>query len=262
MKAWKVFLGIGAGVLVIGLIVMLIGLGLNDWSFKVEYEMKTFNSEQETTTLDLSLAAGEMNVVYYEGENIEVNYPTSYKYGYEVSERNGTLTVEPQQHFGVWFGFGWNKVPAVTVKIPKGKVMDLKLDLSAGVARVEDCSEFGNVRVRLSAGWADLGSMVCNKFNASLSAGKLDVDRVECSDFDLHLSAGVANVDFLKCDDISVKLSAGTASVTVLGNKSDYSISVDRSAGSCNVSNQTGAVVGKTIDVDLSAGSVSVEFTD
>ncbi len=262
MKAWKVLLGLGAGVLIIGLIVLLIGLALNDWSFSVDYEMKTFNSEQETTTLDLSLAAGEMDVVYYEGEHIEVSYPTSYKYGYEVSERNGTLTVEPKKHVGIWFGFGWNKIPAVTVKIPQGKVMDLKLDLSAGVAKVQ-AGEYGNVRVHLSAGWIDIaGTVVCNKFNASLSAGKLDVDRVECTDFDLHLSAGVALLDCVKCDDISVKLSAGTASVTVLGNKADYSISVDKSAGSCNVYNQTGMVAGKTIDVDLSAGSVSVEFTN
>lgn len=35
-----------------------------------------------------------------------------------------------------------------------------------------------------------------------------------------------------------------------------------KSTGSCNVNNQTGTVAGKIIDVDLSAGSVSVEFTN
>ncbi|MCM1545996.1 MAG: DUF4097 domain-containing protein [Clostridiales bacterium] len=258
MKVWKIFLSVGIIVLVIGIVLFIAGLGMNGWKIQVEYDMRTFNAQSDNTNLDLSLSAGKMNIVFHDGDKVEVEYPDAYQYGYKVYEKNGCVYVEPKTTFFIWFG--WNKIPDITVKIPDGKVMDLKVDLSAGSANIRG-GEFGNVRASLSAGKINFdGTVVCNKFNASLSAGKLDADRVDCTAFDLHLSAGMALVDCVKCDDISIDLSAGTASVTVLGSKSDYSISVDKSAGSCNVGGQHGAAIGKTIDIDLSAGSVSVEF--
>lgn len=240
MKAWKIFLGIGIAVLIIGVVVFLIGLGINDWKFKVEYEMKTYLSTEENTALDLDLSAGEMNVVYYDGDVIEVEYPDSVQYGYTVYEKNGKLNVSPRKSFFIWFG--WNNIPAVTVKIPRGKVMDFSLDVSAGTVKVES-GEFG-------------------KFKLALSAGTVKVEGAKCSTFDLDISAGTAKIDSLECDKITVDLSAGSASIAVKGVKSDYYIKVDKSAGSCNVSGQQGAVAGKVIDIDLSAGSVSVSFTD
>lgn len=261
MKSWKIFLAIGLVVFFIGIGVLIAGLAFNDWKFNVEYDMQTYNSTEENTVLDLNLAAGEMYVGFYDGENIEVEYPSSYRYGYEVKEKNGTLTVEPKQHFGMWFGFLWNRVPAVVIRIPQGKVMQLNLDMSAGKIEIAD-GEFTSVKAHMSAGWTNLGNLKCGKFVSRISAGKLDVKGLECTDFDLHLSAGAVNVNQIKCDVIDVDLSAGSADLTVNGAKSEYYITVDKSAGSCNLSGQQGTVAGKVIDIDLSAGSVNVHFTD
>ncbi|MDE6691097.1 MAG: DUF4097 domain-containing protein [Clostridia bacterium] len=261
MKSWKIFLAIGLVVFFIGLGVLIAGLAFNGWEFNVDYEMQTYNSTEENTVLDLNLAAGEMYVGFYDGESIEVEYPTSYRYGYEVKEKNGKLTVEPKQHFGIWFGFGWNRVPAIVVRIPRGKVMQLDIDISAGKIEVAD-GEFTSVRADMSAGWTNLGNLKCGKFVSHISAGKLDLESLECTDFDLRLSAGSASIDSVKTDKITVDLSAGSANLTVNGKKSDYYITVDKSAGSCNVSGQQGTVVGKVIDIDLSAGSVNVQFSD
>ena len=262
MKVWKVFLGGGLTVLILGIAVFLIGFALNGWKLEVKYEMLTFNSQEENTALDLNLSAGEMNVEFYDGDNIEVTYPDSYRYGFKVYENNGKLTVTPKIGFGIWFG--WNKIPAVTVKIPQGKVMDLNIDISAGMITVAD-GEFTSVKSDMSAGWTNLGKLKCGKFISHISAGKLDVSSIDCTDFDLHLSAGAANLDRLKCDYIKVNLSAGSATFNVVGNENDYAIRVDKSAGSCNLSERLPAPGSTTdykiIDIHLSAGSVNVGWT-
>lgn len=263
MHAWKVFLAIGIVIFALGLGLFITGLALNGWKFKVEYDMHTFNSTEENTTLDLKISAGSIDVQYYDGDNIEVTYPDSVNYGYEVKEKAGTLKVTPVNriHFN-WFG--WNDIPAVTVKVPNGKVMNLNLELSAGVATVAS-GEYGEVRISMSAGSTTVGNVRCGDMRAHLSAGKITVGGTECDSLDLHLSAGVADISNVVCNDIDIDLSAGSAKMSVIGNKSEYAITVDKSAGSCNLYPQSpaqGTAVNRSIDVDLSAGAVEVTFKD
>ena len=70
------------------------------------------------------------------------------------------------------------------------------------------------------------------------------------------------NIGKLTCPKINIDLSAGSVKLGVVGQKSEYSISVDKSAGSCNVANQSGTDIDKKIDIDMSAGSVTINFID
>ncbi len=239
MKSWKIFLAIGLVVFFIGIGVLIAGVASNGWKFKVDYDMQTFTSESDNNSLKLGISAGSVKVEFYEGENFEIVYPTSYRFGYNVTEENGKITVAPKR--SVWFGWFIN-IPEMTVKIPHGKVIDFSLEMSAGYARVAD-GEFKNFNFDMSAGSANIGNIKCDKFNCDLSAGSLHVSGIES-------------------DSITIDLSAGSANLTVNGKKSDYTILVDKSAGSCNVGGQHGTVDGKIIDIDLSAGSVNVHFTD
>lgn len=263
MKAWKITLIIGIIVLAVGLALFITGLALNGWKFKVEYEMETFNSTEDNTALDLRMSAGGMNVQFYEGDSIEVVYPVSYARGFEVSERAGTVRVNPVNR-NVFNWFGWNDIPAVTVKIPEGKVMDLKLKISAGGATIAS-GAYGDTRIDMSAGSVDVGDVICKNFTADLSAGRITVNSVACTALDVDLSAGMATIDNVASNDIDIDLSAGTVYMSVKGDKSEYAISIDKSAGSCNLTSQSpaqGTSEVKRIAVDLSAGSVEVTFKD
>lgn len=240
MRSWKIFLCLGIVVLFIGIAVLIGGLAANGWKFKVDYQMQTFISESNDNSLDLKISAGTVKVEYCDGENFEIVYPSSYRYGYNVTEENGKITVKPKHTFGFWLGVF--RIPEMTVKIPRGKVIDFSLRMSAGSAHVAD-GEFTDFNFHMSAGSANIGNVKCDKFNCDLSAGSVNVGGIECG-------------------NITIDLSAGSANLTVIGNKPDYTIKVDKSAGSCNVGNQTGSVSGKIIDIDLSAGSVNVHFSN
>lgn len=259
MKMWKVFLGIGISVLVIGIVILVAGLALNGWKFDVEYEMQTFTSQEDDDKLELEISAGSVEVTYHDEENFEIIYPESYRYGYNVTEIRGKIIVSPKSHFGIWFG--WNKIPAMTVKIPRGKVIDFSLHMSAGSAEVAS-GEFTDFKISMSAGTANVGDVKCNNFTAKLSAGTVTVKSVETDRTEVKLSAGSATFNGVKCGDITVHLSAGAVNLSVIGSKDDYNISVDKSAGSCNVGSQINVQSDKRLSVDLSAGTVNVSFTD
>lgn len=263
MKAWKIILPIGITVLVIGIVVFIIGLSMNGWDLTVEYTMNTYVSQEENTSLDLGLSAGEMKVEFYDGDAIEVNYPDSPQFGYTVSESKGTLSVTPKTNFFLWFG--WRHVPAVTVKIPRGKVVDLELDMSAGTATIAD-GEFGDFKTSMSAGWLKIGEIECKKYSSENSAGNLEVGALKCVSSSFDMSAGAITVNKLTSDHITVDLSAGSASFTVAGSVNEYRTTVNKSAGSCNLPDNPpppgSSYSGKLIDVDLSAGSVHFNFTD
>lgn len=263
MKTWKIFLSIGIVAFLIGLAVLITGLALNGWKIGANLEMTTFTSEQDNNTLDLSLAAGELNVEYHDGENFTVDYPQAYLYRYRVNENNGVLKVEPSSNRIYINWFGWRKKPVITVRIPRGKIVNLNIGVAAGLANVA-AGEYGNVDIELSAGQLYAGDIKCANFAASLSAGSAQFKGVECNACEFELSAGTTSVSALKSDKIDVDLSAGTANLAVAGNKAEYVIKVDKSAGSCNVSDQIippGVTAKKYLNIDLSAGTVNVTFS-
>lgn len=259
-KVMKAFLVLGIFLLVIGLIVFIIGLGLNGWKLSTDYNRETFTASGKNDVLDLKMSAGEMNVVFYDGETVQVDYPTSSVRGYTVTERGGTITVEPLKKVNFSF-FGWDRIPAVTVKVPHGDAMNFKLSLSAGKATVES-GNFLNFTVDISAGSVKTGEINCNNFNVDMSAGSFTSSGVRAAKADIDLSAGAASLSSVAADNISVDVSAGTVNLNVTGRKEDYYVTVKKSAGSCNISDQRGEVAGKILDIHLSAGTVRVGFSD
>lgn len=260
MKIWKVFLSIGIIVFVLGLGVFITGLACNGWKLNTEYEMKHFVAEEQNGSLDLNISAGQINVLFYDGDTVEVFYPVSFNYGYNVSESGGTLTVAPTQSF-FFLWFGWRNIPDVTVNVPRNSAPNLRLDMSAGKANVQG-GEYKNVDLSLSAGTLNIvGGVNCTDFKAHLSAGNVSAEGINCPEVSFHLSAGTATAASVKCDKLDIDVSAGTVNVTVNGKESDYAVFVDKSAGSCNLSSKQGTVAGKEINVDLSAGTVNVGFS-
>lgn len=258
-KSVKICLAIGLSVALVGLVVFLAGLGANGWIYNTEFEMHTFTAENEATALELDVSAGKFTTEYYDGETIQVEYPTSARFSYTVKERDGKITVRRART--TLFSFGLFRVPEVTVKIPKGSVLDLSVDISAGIINLA-AGSFKTVDVDVSAGKFNAEAMSCSRLTCDVSAGTVKFASVECTSTDIDVSAGTVKIDNLLCPAIDIDVSAGDVILTVEGKRSDYTVSVDRSAGSCNVSSGGGDKAGWRIAVDISAGDVEINFTD
>ena len=259
-KTIKVTLIVGAVLVGIGLIVFLIGGIASSWNFgSTNWESKVYESESdaEITDIDLDFSAGTLEVQFYDGDVVKVEYGESEQITTECKVVNKTLNITSIVHWHVQF-LWFNKIPETKVYIPKNMQLGLKLNVEAGVIRIKEGS-FTNVDIKMDAGTLTIDNVKCHNFVVNMDAGTMKLSKVESDKFSARLDAGTLNVTRLQCDDIDLELSAGTVKIGVVGNKSDYTIKTDVSAGSCNVKNQSGTT-SKILKVGVSAGTAKITF--
>ncbi|MDE7440517.1 MAG: DUF4097 domain-containing protein [Clostridia bacterium] len=260
MKAiWKGFIA-GIVLIVIGAGIIIATLAVNGWSVKeVNYTMETYKAQNDNNSIELDMGAYSLKTEFYDGDKIEITYPVSSGWRTSIKEKDGKLKFETKTK---WYFtlFKINKPPETVIKLPKDKVVDIKIDLGAGTVKLAS-GVYGNIDLDVSAGTLSTSGITCNKLDCDVSAGTLKIDGINCNNLICDVSAGKLSLNDVTCPDIKADVSAGTVIIGVNGAKNDYTIRASVSAGSCNVSNQTGAT-DKKLYVSCSAGSVKVNFSD
>lgn len=138
----------------------------------------------------------------------------------------------------------------------------LTVDVSAGNFNIlGDCVVKDDASLKLSAG--DINSKgritVNDEATLKVSAGDMNINYIEAKKANFKISAGDINAK-VKSDDIQFKISAGDITLNIVGDKADYTIDIDKSAGSCNVNDQDGG--SKKLDGDISAGRAVINFVN
>lgn len=256
-------IGAGIAIIIVGIIVFVVALGLNDWKLESfgNFEVKDYESVSQINTVKLNSAIGTVKTEFYDGDKILVKYPENNKLTTTVTEENGVLTATTNvsRHWWMSFGFTLKKIPVTVISIPQNSVVNLDFQVNAGTVTVAD-GKYDSVKIELNAGTIKFGNTICQNLKCNVNAGTLKIDGVSCDKIICKINAGTVSLSGVQCDDIDVGISAGSATINVKGNKTEYNIYTDVSAGSCNIKSQSGTVANKTIKVDVSAGSVNVNF--
>lgn len=279
MKRFLKFVIAGAVIFGIGIAIMVITLGVNGWNIDDDYEMMSYECSEQNSVLDLEFSAGTLDIDYYDGDTIKVEYPQNKNLTANITEKDGTLTYEtisPRK----WWNWNWlRNIPTAKILIPKGDVIDVQLDIDAGTVKIAD-GAYGNFEVEMNAGTLDIGNIVCDKLSVEMnagtigvksassskdvlmdvSAGTIKIGSLTCPSFVGDVNAGTANIERLQASSTVVDISAGTMKLCMVGAKSEYNVVVDKSAGSCNISSQKGS---KDLQIlaEISAGTLVVKFT-
>lgn len=259
MKGFVKVLIASAVLLAFGIAFLIIGLAASDWTINPEFTEATYLQESENLdTLSVDFYAGEFDIQFYDGDKIEIDYYTSDVHTVKIEEKGATLFFKISNNR--WIGIGNFKQPNTVIKLPQDGVYNLVIDMSAGTLDIAE-GNYGNIDIDMSAGLVRLNNnIVCGTLKVDMSAGKVDAGSVTCPSAAIDLSAGDVKIEKLNCPVINIDVSAGNVYADILGSKAEYSIKVDKSAGSCNVVNQTGTDSQKKIDIDVSAGSVYLKF--
>ncbi|MDE5755887.1 MAG: DUF4097 domain-containing protein [Clostridia bacterium] len=279
MKGFIKMIIAGSVILGIGIVVLVFALGLNHWQLDEDYEMKDYECAEENTTLDIDFSAGTLDINYYDGDKIKIEYPESETWTASISEVNGTLSFATE-HKRKWNNFSnwFSKIPTTKIWIPQGDIMNVDLNMNAGTVKLAD-GGYGNLDITMNAGTFSTGEVDCKKLSVKLNAGTISAQKIDsveeasikmnagsinihylvCPSIVSKLSAGSLNISKLQTASVDVNLSAGSVKLVMTGAKSDYDIDVDKSAGSCNISNQRGTK-GMSIKAGISAGSLTVKF--
>ena len=259
MKAIVKGLIIGLIVIVIGAAILITALALNGWTFKKpEFVNQTFTATEDNTVIKIDVGAGAVKTEFSDGDKIQIDYPSATVFTTEINEANGVFSYKSKIKWAL-FWKTWS-IPDTVIKLPQNVIFDLDFEVNAGTVNVASGS-YGKVDIEVNAGTLTVNSSDCSVFKCDVSAGLLSVNDVSCDSFDCEVSAGKLDVSALKCPDIKADVSAGTIILGIDGVKAEYTISASKSAGSCNVSNQTGNTE-KSLRVEVSAGSINVNFSN
>ncbi|MDE6505276.1 MAG: DUF4097 domain-containing protein [Clostridia bacterium] len=257
----------GAVILGLGIAVLIIALGASGWNVDAafgnsDFEMKTYSSSNKVETLEIEFYAGTLDIAFYDGEEVKIEYPENKKYSASVEEHDGVLSISTgKRHWYDWISWGLVKFPVTTIRLPADSKVNLDLHLNAGTVKIAD-GEYGNTEIYINAGTIEAGEINCNELKVELNAGFISAQKAACNNFSIKMNAGSADINRIYCDNIYTKINAGSMDLEIAGAEKEYGISIKKNAGSCNKSNREGTDPDKKISGEINAGSLDINFTD
>lgn len=177
-------------------------------------------------------------------------------------ERDGAiLGVESDRRwgwwgFGSWFGGGGEQHVVLTLPAElERRGLDLAVDVAAGSFEAD--ATWGTAEVGLSAGSIDLAG-TARSLGVQVSAGEARLDIATPGDVVLDVSAGrvVGALTGEQPTSIVADVSAGSIELGVPAG--DYAVTQDVSAGDATIDVDQDGEATSTIDVRVSAGSISL----
>ncbi len=178
-------------------------------------------------------------------------------------ERDGaTLRVDAEHRWG-WFGFGgWfggrNGEEHVVLTLPAAlerASLDLDVDVAAGSFDAD--ADWGTALVQLSAGSVDLAGDA-ESLGLEVSAGEARLDLATAGDVTMQVSAGrvIGALTGEQPASITADVSAGSIELSIPDGS--YAVTQDVSAGDATIDVDDDRDAASTIDVQVSAGSISL----
>ena len=223
-------------------------------------EMKTYAVSDEVESLSMELGAVEIEIV--SGEKFSV--ASNHKY-LSVEEDNHTLRItEEKKIFGVS-----PKGINVVLTIPEDFVFK-DADVAAGAGKVHiDTLSTNTLTLDMGAGKADIDDLnVMTRARISGGTGKVKIKNSRINDLNLDIGVGKTAMTGTLTGTCKVNCGVGKAELTLVGNKEDYQIKVDKGVGNATLDGKSirdDSVYGdgqNRIDIDGGIGSVDIEFEE
>lgn len=236
-----------------------------------------FVSEGPVDSLEINGALGKIQISFYDGDSVLIDYPATSLLEYKVGEQGGKITVT---HKSVKFkniNMKGKFIPDMEIKVPAEIVPDLTVNLAGGHLKLDD-GEYGNMKVyveggaviageincsdahlQTDAGKIEISGLCCHRLNAEINAGKLNLGEVWGSEARFAVNAGYAKVDGADCKRTQVYVSAGRADIALAGAKEDYDAQVKKTLGSCNIENRS-LSCDRSVQAEVMLGTANISF--
>ena len=215
-KIGKIWLVIATSLVVVGSLLFVIAMSINDWDFSklstVKYETNKYEIEEEfkhisvkTTTSDIQFAIsddGACRVVCREQENMK----------HTVDVEGDTLTIEGDddrkwyEHIGIAIDS-----PKITIYLPaKDYVSSVEIKVSTGDICL-DGIQLDNIDVKTSTGDVKIKNVVCKEdMKIKVSTGDVKLENINCINLTANGSTGDVSLKDVNVDEhISIELNTG-----------------------------------------------------
>ena len=230
--------GIGIGVLLVNGLISTNSLNLSFNTSESAIAMDTASSvlipidvqQDKIDSLDFTVSVGEFSVVPSENFSIRAENVVDDVFEYEVI--NGCLKFDYSPDFNLnLLQFDYES-PVITVTVPEKVFEKVNFSVKAGTFNA-DCVKSNNFTFLLTAGEAYFTNVATyNSSQIKMTAGDCCFKDSYFTDADIELTAGDMNFD--RCslaDDNKINMTAGELYMALMGSRSDYKISIDKTAG-------------------------------
>ncbi len=210
-------------------------------------EAKTYEITSEIHSLEISISAADFKIASADEFLVESNL----KY-LSVSEKDGILKIADEAKSNSDYSDAM-----LTLYVPNGTVFD-KVDITTVAAKMTVGTLSANsLELKLGAGDVRIESL-----NASSDAdieggvGQITIAGGTLNDLTLEMAMGELNLTAALLGESDLEFGVGASNVTLIGNKDDYKVDIEKGLGSITVD-------GKTVtDFDsIGSGQNHIEIT-
>ena len=254
--ALAVFLAVSIIGGVLGAVGLFGGLFAGD---AVSEDMKTYCVTSEIRNLDIQINAADLYIK--EGDTFSVQSNLKYL---RVEGKGDILTIKETKKLG-----GTYNGAVLTVYVPAGTVFDnTNLATGAGRLTIENLSS-GTLDFELGAGDVSIASLVATK-SADIEggAGRITISGGTLKDLDLEMGVGQLNLTSALTGECRLDLGVGESNITLIGNKDDYRLDLEKGLGNISVDGKNVADYGSSgngankVEINGGIGSIHVDFTE
>lgn len=212
--------------------------------------------------IQLDADASSMRVQFGDVDDAELSVTNAR--GAWTFEREGDDLVvrSPRAVFGWWFGnwFGDDEIAVLTLP-EELRDAELDADLSLDAGGLDVAGDFGALDIDVSAGALDVEGSATS-LDVRMSAGRADIVLDGATEATLGVSAGdlVVELTGTALQTTTVDVSAGSVDLTIPD--VEYRITQEVSAGTLDARVDEASGARRSIDVSLSAGSVTLRPGD
>lgn len=223
-------------------------------------KMQVYPIDDEISSLSLNLSAAKLKIKTSDKFSVESNH--SY---ISIDSKNGELCIDETKEL---FSFS-SKGVTVILNIPNGFVFEnATIDTGAGEVEIEALSA-NNLNLSLGAGEANIKNLTANS-SACIDggAGELNIDGGLLCNLELDMGVGELSLKSRIEGQSSLDYGIGETKLTLLGNREDYQIEIDKGIGKAkldgeNMYDESVYGYGKNkIEIDGGIGEIDIRFSE
>ena len=256
--AFAIFLTVSIISGMISVIALFGGFSMGD---AVTEDMKTYSVSTEIHNLNIEISVADLYIKEGGAFSVESNLKNI-----KVDDSNGKLTVKDLTKNKLFNG-GAYETAVLTIYVPTGTVFDnVNIVTGAGRLTVDNLSA-ETIDFELGAGEVSIGSLVATK-SADIDggAGRITVSDGALENLDMDMGVGELNLTSAFSGECKLDLGVGESNITLIGNKDDYKLDVEKGLGSISVDGKSvydfGSSGRNKVEISGGIGAINIRFRE
>ncbi len=225
----------------------------------VTEDVKTYEVSSDIQSLEVKINAADFTIKQGESLSVESNLKHL-----AVEDKNGVLTIRETKKFGITYTGA-----VLTLYIPADAVFE-RANIITGAGRLTvDSLSATTMNFELGAGEVTIDTLVATSdIDIDGGAGKITISGGALHNLDLDMGVGQLNLTSALTGESDFDLGVGESNITVIGNKDDYKLDIEKGLGNITVDGTSVSNIkeqgngNNSIEVSGGIGAINLKFQD